>query len=279
MKNDRKTEVLVLFCFVVGVGLIAFSLWTPFSPTPKEPIHGRSLASLKEEPKSSSLSKLPKVAPQKQSAGVSNSQIEKPENWDWQTKSDVFERLPVLLRCYQVEGACGFSQKDPKAEFFAIGQQIKKELLVLQDQVFESGEKNDRLSQWARQTMSIPDGHVKSAALHLMSTQEPSQENLLTILDEILDYHDAGLIQQAMLELDRYKDAASRNLILTRLEKVMLHGSPLVATEVSRYLSLFMDSKNLGQFQSWLSKLTFGSESYRNLKSQIENFRKAQTAA
>lgn len=188
------------------------------------------------------------------------------------------DRLQQLEDCYQTEGQCGFDLSDPKAEHFAIGQEIKKELLKIQFQAQKYKLQSPEFAEIARHHLKNPDGHVKAAALHLMSTQEISAENLDSILNEIILYHDAHLIQHAMLELTRYLGQAYDQKIHHGLSRALAQGAPFVSLEIAKGLQPFINSASFGIYSHLMTQLGAGSKTRSLLKVSLEEFERRQSA-
>ena len=219
--------------------------------------------------------------PTRQPAQISPKNVEKitPQKLkEWKKASTPEEKTNLLEECYKHEGACGFNQEDPRAEHYAIGQALKKELLKIQHQVSENNIKNNETLNLAIRFLKVPDGHVKEAALHLLSTQEKSESALDEILNSIISYHDANLIQQAMLELTRYKKDFG-NKIDQALISALKMGSPLVSEQVAKNISLFITESNYNLYRNTLKSLRIGSLSYENLENSLRDFKKKQKAA
>ncbi len=195
------------------------------------------------------------------------------------TIQESIEALNQLRSCYEKEGSCQFPQSDPKSEYFAIGQKIKNSLLKLQDRVSRNQIKDESIAEIARNFLKVPDGHVKEAALHLISTQEPSPKNLQAILDEIINYHDAKLIAHAMLELQRYLGTSDEAIIHPALAQALTQGSPLVSEQVSRFIFPFLNTKSLTLYRSTLNRLNIGSGASNKLRNALNEHSKQQRAA
>ncbi len=188
------------------------------------------------------------------------------------------DRLQQLENCYKSEGQCGFDLSDPKAEHFAIGQEIKKELLKIQFQAQKHKLQSPELAEIARHHLKNPDGHVKEAALHLMSTQETSEDNLDSILNEIIMYHDAHLIQHALLEMTRYLGQGYDQKIHQSLSRALAQGAPFVSLEIAKGLQPFINTASFGIYSNLLTQLGTGSKTRNLLKVNLEEFERRQSA-
>lgn len=220
-----------------------------------------------------------KTSSQRSVAQVTKTTSKGRKTLNWQQDPDSRSRLKKLDRCYHTEGLCGFEQKDPKSEYFAIGQQIKKELLKIQYQVSNENQQSGEIRDLALHYLKSPDGHVKEAALHLLATQPVSEQGLEALLNDILAFHDASLIAPAMLELTRYLNQGSDERIHDALITALLTGSPLVSEQVAKNISPFISAQSLEQYQKLLEKMSLGSVTYQNLKASLQEFTKKQTAA
>ncbi len=190
------------------------------------------------------------------------------DNWDLQ-----FSNLKKIEKCYEKEGTCGFPQTDPKSEYFAIGERLKKDLLKMQNFVVNNNIKNEKISEIANHFLATPDGHVKKAAMHLMATQETDLNSLDSLLNNVINYHDSQLIEQAMLELKRYLgNEQNESKINNALIRAMKSGAPFVSTEVSKHLGPFLNQKSYPLYKSTLDTVSKGSHTHKNLKNVIAEY-------
>jgi hypothetical protein len=196
----------------------------------------------------------------------------------WAQHSDSSKKLQALQACYQTEGACGFPQTDPKEEFFAIGQEIKKILLQLEHQYHDNRSRSDELNALARQFLKNPDGHVKKAALHLMASQEPNIKNLDSLLRDVIAFHDAALIPQTMLELTRYLGQGQDQRIYDALASALVRGAPFVSLAIAQQISAFLNEQSLETFVAVLPQIHGGSKTRRHLRVMIDEYEKRQSA-
>lgn len=188
------------------------------------------------------------------------------------------KKLQELKDCYKHE-ACSYPKTDPKSYFFAVGQDLKKELFRLQGVVVQKEWESDEIAQVARDFLTIEDGHVKEAALHLISTQPTNDKSLDALLNEVIHFYDPKLIQHAMLELRRYLGSADEQKIHQSLSQALQTGSPAVAQEVARSIAPFVNKNSFEVYLETLNAMPPHSKSYRNLKASVEEYEKKQTAA
>lgn len=183
--------------------------------------------------------------------------------------------LRRLQTCFQIE--CGYPRSDAKSYDFALGQDIKKALLALQEKVEEQKSVDPLLAQVARDFLADPDGHVKEAALHLLATQPTSAESLETILVHVIAEYDSELIEQALLELGRYQNVHEVERINEALAQAMTHGAPFVSQKIAENIEPFIQDQSYAFFATLSRRLTNGSQTYKQLHSALESFSRRQT--
>ncbi len=280
LKKDHFIYLAPAVLFMAGAVLM-FSNQDPASTAENyqqspQPRVERSVASKKKEAAQSSSN----VVKKKSVNQKKTSKVRLPVFDPNKNLSDQFSDLKKIEECYQNEGSCGFPMTDPKSEFFAIGQRLKTDLLKLQNEVMDQQRKDEQISEMARHFLKIADGHVKEAALHLMATQEPSEDNLESLLNDIIAYHDAKLIQQGMLELRRYLgNKQNESKIHQALANAMRTGSPFVAEQISKNLNAFINEDSLPLYMKTMSQLSKGSHTHKNLKNAINDYQRLLQSA
>ena len=172
-----------------------------------------------------------------------------------------------LKDCYKRD--CGFPRMDPRSYDLALGQKIKMSLQTLAGAVREQRLQDFRLSDTARDFLALDDGNVKEGALDLLATQPPSDENLHSILSDVIDNADAELVDQAMLELERYSTSTDRVEIDHALAHALLHGSPFVAKEISEKIGPLLNSTNGAFYKDVAAELESESAIKNNLLARL----------
>jgi len=179
--------------------------------------------------------------------------------------------LKKIYNCYEKMN-CPFPQTDSRSYDLAVGKKLKSKLEELYEKVEEEDYVDERVSTIAREYMKIADGHVKEVALMLLSTQPPSQENLDSILNDVINYHDSSLLNMAFLEFGKYDSVSDRQLIEESLFKNLQSGSILVREGITKNIYPMISSDNKERFVSLLQKLPSNSLMYRNLRNSLERF-------
>jgi phenylalanyl-tRNA synthetase beta subunit len=153
-----------------------------------------------------------------------------------------------------------------------VGQSLKTELLALYEDTLNRNRRDKRLSEISREFLKISDGHVKEAALFLLSTQEPTPENLNAILESIMNYHDANLIALALMELEKYQGAQYQVQLYENFKSNLKTGSIFVKEALARGIDQFVTLDTRGDFEDLLNEMPLNSRVRQNLKSSLDRF-------
>lgn len=181
------------------------------------------------------------------------------------------EKLAALNDC--LKRACpGVPNTTPREYDFEIGARMKETLLSLSDLAQEKGLRGDDLSGIAREGLENPDGHVKEAALHLMSTQDPSPANRDAILAHVIADYDGTLIEHGMLELMRV-DPGGSPATHSALAESMAHGAPFVAQAVADGIGPFINEATYAHYERQLAQLDRASQVHRSLDAALRDYR------
>lgn len=180
-----------------------------------------------------------------------------------------------LDNCYK-EKCDSIPSNDPREYELTIGQKIKNRLLYLAEIVEDEKLSSESVSVIARYFLSNPDGHVKEAALQLISTQTPSEKNLESITKNILSYHDMELAEFALTEFQKYYlNAEYRTSIDNSLINTLIGGSLLTRESVSKNIFPFLTAENIERFESFLKTTEPGSKVNSYLGEAIDRFKLA----
>ncbi len=179
--------------------------------------------------------------------------------------------LRKIFKCYE-QLNCPFSQSDSRAYDLAVGKKLKEKINEISEYVEEANIEDERIAALARKYLSVEDGHVKEAALLLLSTQPTSEDNLNSILDEVIDYHDSALLPVAFLEFEKYENESDRQMIEESLFKNMKSGSILVREGISKNLLTMINERNKEKVVMFMQSLPSDSNMRRNLQNSIERY-------
>ena len=189
----------------------------------------------------------------------------------FQSSDDFIIQLKRLRSCETEQ--CSYPQTDPRSYDFALGKDIKKTLFRFAEWVRSRALESRGVSETAREFLAFEDGHVQAAALDLMSTQPPSLENRDAILKSVIEGYDSELIEQAMLELERYTSASDRDVINQALGRALTTGAPFVARAIVNHISPFVDARSFRLFQDVLAHLPPESIYFEKLEASLSAFR------
>lgn len=178
------------------------------------------------------------------------------------------EALIEIKNCYDLD--CDFPKDDARSYSFAVGRKLKETLTEMTAWVLSEKLEDREVDEIAREYVASEDGHVQEAALRLMSTQPPSLENLLAILQNIIQIgYDSRLIPPTLKELQRYTDRQDRERIHQALGEAMLTGAPFVAAEVSVGIAPFINDWSISFFRDLAQQLPEDSVYRRNLEAAL----------
>lgn len=187
--------------------------------------------------------------------------------------------LKSLMGCYYSE-SCDFPNNDPRQYKLEVGQKIKSKLHQAHLRIQRQQEpKPENWATLSAQALTIEDGHVKQAALEVLSNLEPNPEAFEKILKEVLGYHDASLIPLAMAELQKYEGTGQKQKIYATLAQVLQTGSLMVRKEVINHLDPWLNKKSLPYFETALKNLNPDSNIHSSLYKMIKEYQRQSTGA
>lgn len=183
---------------------------------------------------------------------------------------DRINTLAEIKNCYTVK--CDFDANDSREYDLTVGQNLKKELFDLYENVLRKEIQDPKILATGIEYLKVSDGHVKEAALLLLSTQEPSQEALTAITENVLDYHDANLVGLALMELEKYKTGEYDVIIKESFIKNFDRGSLMVKEALAKGIYRFVNESNRNDYDEILRGLPKGSRVRRNLKASLDRY-------
>jgi hypothetical protein len=127
------------------------------------------------------------------------------------------------------------------------------------------------VSEVARRYLSFKDGHIKEAALMLISTQPPSDINLESVLADVISFHSAPLADLGLLELSKYETSVWRSRIDENFIKNLNTGSLVVRQLLAKRLSQFITSENRDMYREFAST-TKDSKVKKYIEAALSNY-------
>jgi hypothetical protein len=124
--------------------------------------------------------------------------------------------LEVLKECFDEKKCHMFNDG-----FYdiSLSRTVRNELVSFYEYVLKNQIKSQKIERLARLFMEVNNSQIKEKALLLLSTQHPSQENLQSIIRNILDKNDPNLVGLAIMELEKYKGHEKYRTVIKNIPK------------------------------------------------------------
>lgn len=180
------------------------------------------------------------------------------------------DKINEVVSCYQKD--CDFADTDSREYGLSVGQALKSQMMELYEETLKMELESSQIEELGAKLLAIGDGHVKEAAILLLSTQPPSQMVLDSLIENVIDYHDPNLIGLTLIELEKYNDEKYKIQIRDSFMKNFKEGSLLVKEALAKGLYRFVSEDTRGQFQDILENLPKNSRVRNNLKSSLDRF-------
>jgi len=179
-------------------------------------------------------------------------------------------RLSEIKSCYTQK--CDFASNDSREYDLTVGNSLKKELFDLYEETLKNEISDQRITDIGIEYLRVSNGHVKEAALLVLSTQEPSQEALNAITENVLDYHDANLVGLALMELEKYRSTDYQVVIRESFIKNFNNGSLMVKEALAKGIYKFVNANNREDYGEILNSLPHNSQVRKNLKASLDRY-------
>jgi hypothetical protein len=180
------------------------------------------------------------------------------------------QAISHIATCFESR-SCGFSKEDSRSYDLELGNSLKREIYKLYEDVADQEIEAQWVSDVARKYMNVSNGHVKEAALMLMSTQPPSSENLDSILDDVISFHSAPLAELAMVELSKYQKESWKSQIDKSFLDNLSRGSLLVRQTLAKNISTFLNDGNREIYESFIESLSGNSKVKKFISASLRN--------
>ena len=186
--------------------------------------------------------------------------------------SDISKRVRSVTHlhtCYKSRN-CGFSNGDSRSYDLDLGKAIKRELEELYEEVLDRELESEKISSLGREFLQSSDGHIKEAALMLLSTQSASTKNLNTILEEAISFHSAPLAELAIIELSKYKKEEWRESIDETFLENLKTGSLIVRQTLAKNISSILNAANKDKFKDFIENVTTDSKIKKYIAASLD---------
>jgi hypothetical protein len=181
---------------------------------------------------------------------------------------NLLRELDELKTCWST-GNCDEDPEDPRASHFRAVQEIKKRLRVL-------SELENNTSQIALEYLQFPDEGVKTVALRMLESEEPTETNLQVILRSVETSIGDQYFETAVPYLKRYADAGFSENVATAMESFVRSSSLSVAEAAAREARNFITPASYARFRNLQRELPQNSRTRRNLESALLEFEQRQ---
>jgi hypothetical protein len=184
--------------------------------------------------------------------------------------SKKIKKISHLHSCFSSRN-CGFSKGDSRSYDLDLGKAIKRELEELYEEVVDREVVSAKISSLGREFLKSSDGHIKEAALMLLSTQEPSSDNLNTILEEAISFHSAPLAELAIIELSKYKKEEWQESIDQSFLSNLKTGSVIVRQTLAKNISKFLNEANESKYKDFIENESNDSKIKKYIAASLES--------
>ena len=183
---------------------------------------------------------------------------------DGETKKDEFsDRTQYKQSSIQ-------SDNDPYQEEHLKSKELAKKLDEIYQNALRDPKDKEDISEIGRKYIQIDNSFVKKAALNLLSTQPASEANLQSIMTGIIDYHDGYLVDQALVEFEKYKnDSQSLDQIHQGFLKNLEFGSLFIRKRIANSLIKFKIGNYKEDYRQLLARKNFPPSIRRLIENAI----------
>ncbi|MBT5230948.1 MAG: hypothetical protein HOM11_11815 [Methylococcales bacterium] len=186
----------------------------------------------------------------------------------------ILSHMAAIEHC-EANNECPFADTDPKSVYFAVGMALKKDIQLLT--LHASEQPNLILLETAKTYFVYQNDHVREAALNLMATQPPDQDNVPVLLEGLAQSHDANIYRMALVEFQRYPDQNSQQHIHAFLSDTLSTGGIFAKRTIANNLLPLLSTRNIDRYRAVLTQLSADQSHSRALKQIIEEFDRQQT--
>lgn len=186
--------------------------------------------------------------------------------------SEITQRKNLSEEC-ESEDSCD-SLTSPSDEFYVKTKKLENEIAKLNLIVRSSNSTNPRLSETGRELLEYDDGAIKAQALSLLLSQPGEIENVDYVVKDILEYHDAKLVANAVAELQRYLTDQNAIKIHWGIRDCLLTGSLMVRDELSTLLQPFLNDGSIQFYRDLSQNPNLNKQIKENLISTIDEYQK-----
>lgn len=180
------------------------------------------------------------------------------------------------LNCIH-EQNCDLPDDDPKAYMFAAYKNLS--VAIKENKSYFLTNWNNTKATLLKSFLKLPDGFVKNEALQiaLELNHRDSQGLLTSVVDDVLHYHDAELVEDSLKFLSQTMTTENEHYIYSEVGKALSTGSPVVGEALAQNIDVLLNPRSVETFKNVASKLPPGSAEKVFLNSSIKEFEMRQS--
>lgn len=149
---------------------------------------------------------------------------------------------------------------------------FRREIMSFYESVLRAEIKDLSITKAAISFLSLENIQIKEASLLLLSTQNSSEEALKSIISNVLYYEDPNLVGLALMELEKYQDENSKEVIAESFLKNFHQTSPLIKNTLAKGLYRVMSKQTKPEYEQLLKKLPIHSELRENIETSLNRY-------
>jgi hypothetical protein len=262
--------------YVLGfIGAIGLSFFFVLRSAEMGSVSGEKVPTVKV----SNHSKIPKIRRSKSGlefehqTGHQTAPVDSVREWD-----ELMARLKETEACFEND-TCKYNRGDPRAYGIEVGKNLAKQLRHLSDRIKFLHINDSEISKLARHFLSYQDGRIKGAALDLLLSQPESEDNMHSILEHVISYHDGLLISQALKGLAGYLNGKNDELIHQALEKALSSGGHFSSQSLALQMRSFVTRESIVRYRRLLARWPNSHPLRGLLQKQLDEAQRQWTGA
>lgn len=188
-------------------------------------------------------------------------------------------KIDNLKNCYVTQD-CDFPNNDPREYDIALGKALQQEILAELARARSSATERDLLAAQARELLKgTDDKFVHSACLEVLSSQEPSIENMDAVAEGLSGTADPMLMDQAMSLLKTYIGTPFENPAQAFLAQTIQSGAHFAGEKTAENIMPFINDRSLSYYENALKNMASGTSAKHRLESALKEYKRLNSGA
>lgn len=195
---------------------------------------------------------------------------------DTKRLNELQQKMLLDVRCVQdAQNTCGLriDPNDPKAAYFEVINRLQAAF----KEVAQIGQRNPQLAEKvqdiARNYVLFDDTQVQEIALDILQQYPPSAETFDILKRAVLHSDNSHETMYSMQSLARYNSTQEVAQITPVFIELIQHGAFESADRVAYEIYPFINSNNVGQYESLLQRLDPDMERSRRLSDTLQKWK------